>query len=139
MSAWLLLAFGAFLCNGLVLVAQKWISAHYATFTQSFLVCSFLTSALACVLALTVRRRWPKPHELALGAVAGLLSYGGNIFLLQALRDAPSYRVLPVMFGVWMVVVAVVSWTVMKERLSRRRLAALLVGILAVVLLSASG
>ncbi len=135
---WLPLAFAAFFLNGLVLIAQRGIGAWYAGWEDHFLLGVFATGALACGLLLTWQRHKPIPRDAVLGGMAGIIAYGGNYSLIRALGMADSYQVLPLVFGVWIALIAVISWLVFGERLTPRSAMALGVGMLGIVLLNLS-
>lgn len=133
---WLAPASAAFLLNGIVLITQRGIGEWYPGGENLFLLGLFLVAALVCGLALIRQRYLPTVTDLVIGTLAGAVSYGGNLCLIRALSISGSYRVLPLTFGVWMVVVTILSRLFFKERLTRGMVLALCLGIASIVLLN---
>lgn len=139
MNSWMLLAFIAFFLNGCVLITQKIIADRYPGGENLFMACVFLAGTLLCGLVLVLQKRRPRFMDFAMGGLAGIVSFGGNLCLIRALSMSHSYLVLPPVFGIWMLVVAFASRFLFREPLGRRSVLAFATGVLAIVLLSVSG
>ncbi|MGH2639647.1 MAG: hypothetical protein ACRDF4_10270 [Rhabdochlamydiaceae bacterium] len=77
--------------------------------------------------------------EAGLGALMAILSIGGQIAMAMALDlQVPGNIVFPVAIGGSILVVAVAGWVFFKERMSRLSTAGIILGFVAVILLSIS-
>lgn len=137
MNRWIALAFCAMLLNGMVLTIQKLLPVR---FTNQFLALVFVVGGLICWTLVVALKRPVRLGHFALGAVTGVASYIGNVFLIKSLSfpGAEASVVLPIVFGTSMVVVTLVSAVGFKEKLTPRGICAVIVGIASVVILSRS-
>jgi len=135
MSRWIVLAFCAMLLNGTVLTIQKLLPVR---FTNQFLALVFVVGGLICWSLVVALKRPLRLGHFALGAITGVVSYIGNVFLIRSLSVAEASVVLPIVFGTSMVVVTLVSAVGFKEKLTPRGICAVIVGIASVVILSRS-
>lgn len=136
---WLGFAIGCFFLNGLVLVAIERASAIYGKGSgDHFLLVLYFAAAVLAGAYLVAKRRRPTWKEAGLGAITGTFSSVGNLFLFMALEGGASHLVLPIVFGSWMVGVALISRLAFKESLNPRMGVALVFGVASVVLLTVS-
>jgi multidrug transporter EmrE-like cation transporter len=77
--------------------------------------------------------------EAGLGALMALLSIGGQVSMAKALDlHVPGNIVFPVAIGGSILVVAVASWAVFREKMNNLTVAGVILGFVAVILLSLS-
>lgn len=140
-SKWLRLMLLAFVANGfgpfgLKVIAQKGLSDHYR-FQYLF---SWYAGGLAFGLAafLASRGRFmAKDLVMAIGIGAG--SFGGQLFSVLALEQkVPGYIVFPITTGGNLFLVAAAGLVLFREKIGRYGVAGIVMGMLAIVLLSLS-
>lgn len=84
--------------------------------TDGFLFYLFTTAALLCWAVIVVRRRRPKRHELAVGALLGVPNFFSSYFLLHALDRLPAGVVYPVVSAGGVVAASIAGLLLWRER-----------------------
>lgn len=131
----------AFFCNGMgpfglkVLAANNLSDPYHYQFIAAYYFCGFLLIVPVVLLA-GIR---PSVKELVIGAAMGAFSFAGTLFTAFALeRGTPGEIVFPITTGGSLIVVAIAGISIFKEKIARRGIVGILIGILALALLSAS-
>jgi drug/metabolite transporter (DMT)-like permease len=129
----------AFLCNGMgpfglkVLAENNLSDAYHYQFIAAYYFCGFLL-IIPVVAAARIR---PTAKEFLIAAAMGASSFGGTLFTAFALeRGAPGEVVFPITTGGSLIVVAIAGLLLFKEKVAWQGAAGILIGILALVLLS---
>jgi glucose uptake protein GlcU len=129
----------AFFCNGMgpfglkVLAANKLSVAFHYQFIAGYYFSGLLLTTVA-VLATRIR---PNRREFLIAAAMGACSFGGLLFTAFALElGAPGEVVFPITTGGSLIIVAIAGILLFKEKVAWQGIAGILVGILALVLLS---
>ncbi|HET7214087.1 MAG TPA: hypothetical protein VFL79_10895 [Terriglobia bacterium] len=129
----------AFLFNGMgpfglkVLSANNLSGAYHYQFIAAFYFCGFLLVVPVVIAA----RIMPTRKEILIAATMGACSFGGLLFTAFALeRGAPGEIVFPITTGGSLIVVAIAGILLFKEKVAWQGAVGILIGILALVLLS---
>lgn len=96
----------------------------------------FGAAAIVALLALRRQRLSPTRDDIPLGILLGLVNIGGNIAMLAALDYLPAAIVFPAASGGGVLLVAVTSAMLWRERLSRTALLGIAVSLPALVLVN---
>ena len=129
----------AFFCNGMgpfglkVLAANNLSDAYHYQFITAYYFCGFML-IVPVVLFAGIR---PNAKEFLMGAAMGACSFAGTLFTAFALeRGAPGEVVFPITTGGSLLVVAIAGILLFKEKVAWQGAVGILIGILALVLLS---
>ncbi len=133
--SWLLLSL--FLLFGLIDTGMKFFKIHFDQVDDgAFLLALFASAGFWAWLSLLWRHKplaWP---DLRTGLALGLPNFFSTFFLLLALRELPGYLVFP-FINVGSVLLAYLAGSLFfAERLGRRKMALLVLGALAVLMLT---
>lgn len=125
------------LCGGLCDVMSKvfdtWGPAGQG---DAFLVCTFLAAFLLCVVLCAVKKQSVTRADILCGLCLGVPNYFSARFLLWALRDVPAVVAYPTFSVGTIVLVTAVGMLCFRERVERRKLLAIGLILLALVLLN---
>lgn len=115
-------------------------NAFSDTYKNEYLIVSFVGSALwLAIMGVLFERNALKStikHGLLYGFAAGIFNGVNNLFSIIAYNFFPISVLSPVKTGLGMVIGFVISVLVYKEKFSRRQIAAVILGILAVILIN---
>ena len=144
---WLIYALGAFLCTGLIGVMQKWHqNTPYKTELDGFLVIAFAISTVySFVQLLIVKQKHSfgfsdfksevSPCIITLIIIAGACVAANNKINLYLSGVLDSAVFFPVVNGGHLILTAVASYILFKERLSCQKIIGFMIGIVSVILL----
>lgn len=137
-GVWIRLMLVAFVSNGLGPFGLKVLNERgLASFQSQYLVYWYLGGAIFGVLAFLPGLREMRAREVALGALMGLCSLGGQTFTGMALSHGlPGHVAFPITTGGSLFLVAAAGVFVFKERVGGYGAAGIVLGILALVVLS---
>ena len=143
-ARWAVLALIMHLSNAGGIMTQKVCTKTFEDFNsaQFVAIAYFLASVLAFVLFVFLRARnkegkAPFSGSTVLYALGvGLLLCGFQVFYTDSIKALSSAVVMPVQCGLSSVMITLGSVLFFKERLAKKQIAAVLVGIIAVVLIS---
>lgn len=135
MNNWLLMGLLTMLLNGVVLTMQKLVPVR---FTNSYLLMFYVVGGLICWIAAAVLGKRVRLLDVAFGVAAGLMSYVGNVFMIRGLSMGRAALVFPIVYGISMVLVTLISVVCFRERLTPRGICAVIVGIASIVVLKLS-
>lgn len=107
-----------------------------AALKNQFLLYIFFAALVLCVLLCVLRRQKPGMADIIFGLAIGIPNYFSARFLLLALGEIPAMVVYPSFSVGTIVVVAAAGVLIFREKLDRRKLAALGVILAALVLLN---
>ncbi len=144
---WLLLVFIAFLCNGSTAIMQKQYKASYGEGDLIlYMGISYIVASLIFAFVYILRNskadikfaeQLKKPSMLpALALVSGLGSFVGNLILGELCDKVNGGILYPCLNGGLCVIVSIASFVIFKEKLSKKKIAAICVGVSAIVLLN---
>lgn len=135
---WLQMMLIAFVTNGLGPFGLKVLNERgLASFQWQYLICWYAGGLLFAALALNLGWAGLYPREVALGAVMGLCSLGGQIFTGLALaRGVPGHIVFPITTGGSLFAVAAAGIFVFRERVGIYGIAGIALGVISLVMLS---
>ncbi len=88
---------------------------------ELFLICTFATALLLCVVLIFHRREQPGKRELLLGLLIGIPNYFSARFLLLALEQVKAVVVYPTYSVATIVVVSIAGVCFFRERLEKRQ------------------
>ena len=129
----------AFLANGSAIFGFRVLAGHHLTdrYKNQYLITWY---SVACIIALLIflkARTWPLRREFVIGGVMGLSSIVGLLSMATALGyGMPGLVVFPVATGGNLFLVAAFGILWYKEKVGRYGLAGILVGIIAITILS---
>lgn len=138
-STWMRLMLIAFVANGLgpfglKIMAEKGLSESYHF---QYLLWWYAGGFVFCLAAFLIERVCLQPREVVMAFGIGAGSFGGQLFSLMALeKGVPGYIVFPVTTGGNLFLVAAAGVFLFRERIGKYGIAGILVGVLALVLLS---
>ncbi len=147
LKIWLPLVLIAFTCNGSTAILQKQYKASYGEDDLIlFMGISYIVASVifACVYMIRDHRadikfseqlKFPKLLPL-LGLVSGLGSFVGNLILGDLCDKVNGGVLYPCINGGLCVLVSIISFVVFKEKLSKKKIAAICVGVTAIILLN---
>ena len=146
---WVLFIVPVVIINGLMMTIQKW---HQQIMPgeeiKEFLICVFSFSCVICVAGffisrLTLKRGGtpvppvkPDKRFIGLTVLAGTSTSVGNILIVSLTTRIPSVLLFPGLQGGVVILVSVISMLLLKERISGIGKLALVLGVVAIVLLS---
>ena len=107
-----------------------------AALKDHFLLYIFIMALLACTALCLLQRQKPDRMDLLFGLAIGVPNYYAARFLLLSLESVPAMIAYPCFSVGTIVLVAVLGVICFRERLSRRKLEALLVILAALILLN---
>jgi multidrug transporter EmrE-like cation transporter len=128
----------AFVTNGLGPFGLKVLNEQgFGAYQSQYLVYWYLGGAIFGIIAFLPGMRQTKPREVALGACMGLCSLGGQTFTgLSLAHGIPGHVAFPITTGGSLFLVAAVGIFIFKERVGRYGSAGIILGILALIMLS---
>ena len=145
---WLLLIIAACLGNGFLMTLSKVHQAAYPGIdVEEFLIIGFSTAALVSLALFLVRRsregsdirHLRQKRFAAVAAVAGLTTGLGNLAALILAGRIPAIIQFPMTSGGLVILATLLSSWLYRERITRRTVTGLAIGLLALVLLSRQG
>lgn len=104
--------------------------------SDQFLLYTFASACLLCVIVLIARKERPGLRELFFGILIGFPNYACTRFMLRALEQMPAIIVYPCRGVGAIALITLAGVFVFKEKLTRRQIAAMLVIVAAVALLN---
>lgn len=107
-----------------------------AMFKNQFLFYIFVSALIMCAGVCIVRRQKIGLWDLFFGLLIGIPNYFSSRFLLHSLADIPAFVAYPCYSVGSIVAVALAGWILFKEQISRRKLIALGMIVVALVLLN---
>jgi drug/metabolite transporter (DMT)-like permease len=137
-GVWIRLMLLAFVTNGLGPFGLKVLNERgLAAFQSQYLVYWYLGGAIFGLAAFLPGLRETRAREVALGAVMGLCSLGGQTFTGMSLsRGIPGHVAFPITTGGSLFLVAAAGIFVFKERVGAYGAAGIILGVLALIMLS---
>ncbi len=130
------LSFG-FLGNGVAQFLQKYLHATgLGAYQASALIAMYAAGGLFALALLAGFKGRVGLVELGAGLGVGVCSYLGNFAVLRSLGYLPAYTIFPIVVGGPILLVALYSWLVRGERLSRSARLGIFCGLISVVLLT---
>lgn len=134
-SRWGLLAL--LLAGGLTDVMAK-VYAYYGAPARSaqYLVCTFATALVLCLACIVWKKQRFGRTELLFGLCIGVPNYVSSRFLLRAMDSVPAVVAYPTYSAGAIVLITLAGLLVFHEKFTRRRLLALAVILLSLVLLN---
>jgi drug/metabolite transporter (DMT)-like permease len=137
MKKWVISAFVSMMLSGIVVIFQKYVTIlKMDAYINIYLGISYFIGFAAC-LAIVVIKRYPvRVKTLIYGLAGGFLSYLGSYLYIVLMGVFPSSLIVPVFSCGSIIMVTIGSAVIFKEKISKRMVAALVVGILAVAALS---
>ncbi len=137
-GTWLRLMLLAFVTNGLGPFGLKVLSERgLASYQSQYLVFWYLGGAIFGVLAFLPGLKTVRSREVVLGALMGLCSLGGQTFTGMSLSSGlPGHVVFPITTGGSLFLVASAGIFVFKERVGPLGAAGIVLGIVALIMLS---
>lgn len=127
----LLLAGGT--CDVMSKVFETWGNPAH---NNHFLLMTFITAMVLCGLLCIIRRQGVTASDLGFGLAIGIPNYFSAHFLLMALTEVPAVVVFPTFSIGTIVLITLVGVCCFRERLDRRKLTALAIILLALLLLN---
>lgn len=129
----------AFLCNGMGPFGLKVLAANHLSdaFHYQFIAAYYFSGFLLTVPVVFAFHIKPTSREFLIASAMGACSFAGTLFTAFALeRGAPGEVVFPITTGGSLIVVALAGILLFKEKVAWQGVAGILIGILALVLLS---
>lgn len=149
---WLISALGGTVFSGLVGVTQKLFTNEYSSFSMDqFLCVSFLMIVVMCIAAMLIsllidKKKGiisPEEKPLALSkkaiiftVILGLILGGHNKLCTYLAGVLESFIMFPVCNGGVIALTAVLSALIFKERLTKKQLAAVIIGFVAIIVIA---
>ena len=114
------------------------VYAYYgqAALKNQYLVYTFLTALLLCTALIFAKRQRLGKWEVLFGILIGVPNYISSRFLLLSLDSVPAVVAYPTYSVGAIVLISLAGFAVFHERFTRRRLAALGVILISLVLLN---
>ncbi len=126
-----------FLLFGVIDAAIKFFKFKFPTVDDSFFMIITFGSALVWSwLYLLVIRQKVKAADVGRGLMLGLPNYCAFFFRLKALETIPAYVTFPFVNIGLIIVSALMGYLLFKEKVSRKKMLLILLGIIAVLLLT---
>jgi drug/metabolite transporter (DMT)-like permease len=126
-----------FLLFGLLDSAMKYFKLQFpATDDSFFLVIVFFSSMVWSWGYILFKRKKVKAGDMAAGLLMGVPNFFSSYFLLKALGHIPAYVVFPFLNVGMIILSALAGWLLFKEKLNRKKMILLLMGIAAVLVLT---
>ena len=110
--------------------------AGSAALKDQFLLYTFMSALVLCVVLCIVRRQKPGVMDVVFGMLIGVPNYLSSRFLLLSLADVPAMIAYPTYSVGTIIMIALVGVAVFREKLDRRKLIAIGVILAALVLLN---
>lgn len=135
---WFVLAIAALLCNGAVGVLQKLFRmSEYKAEQSGLMVVAFLVGTLFAFLLMPKRRPFlPSARFLGTAAVSGTTLGLVNTINVHISGLLPSIVVFPSVNGGGIVAAALLAYLLIGEKLSKKKTAGVLLGVLAICLIA---
>lgn len=136
MKKWFTFAIFCMLLNGMVLIFQKYVTfLSLDSFIDLYLGLSYLIGAAVCIAIVAVKKYPIRVLTVLYGFIGGVLSYIGSFLYVKLMGVFPSSLIVPV-FSIGAIIVnAIGSVVIFKEKITKRMKAAIAIGILAVAFL----
>lgn len=131
----------AFLCNGMGPFGLKVLAANHLScaFHYQFIAEYYFSGFLLTTPAVIVARIRPTRKGFLIAPTMGACSFAGTLFTAFALeRGAPGELAFPITTGGSLLVVAIAGILLFKEKIAWQGVTGILIGILALALLSTS-
>ncbi|NLY18513.1 MAG: hypothetical protein GX045_06115 [Clostridiaceae bacterium] len=136
MKKWFTFAMLCMVLNGMVVIFQKYLSVlNLGSFVNLFLGISYFIGFIACLTIIIVKKYPIKALTVLYGFIGGILSYSGSYLYIKLLGVFPSSLIVPVFSIGGVIVVTIGSVVIFKEKITKRMIATIAVGILAVAFL----
>ncbi len=128
------------LCSGVTdTMASIYDQAGAPAFRNHYLFFTFL-AALVIALGLALyKKEKPQPADLLFGVLIGVPNYFSSRFLLLSLAEVPAVVAYPVFSIGTLLFISLIGISIFHEQLSRRKLCAMVLIVLALFLLNAAG
>lgn len=142
---WLIFALLSFLGGGALGVLIKTHQYYFpGQYMISYLVIGFLSAALLAGVLIIIRRvkhgerleALKHKNVIYLVLIAGITTAVGNYFFVKLISDIPTVVLFPVSNGGQIVLMTVISVFVFKEKLTPRSILGIIIGVIAIVLIS---
>ncbi len=136
MKKWTIFAFMCMTLNGMVLIFQRYVTIlKLDSYINIYLGITYLMGFAVC-LAIILAKRYPvKIKTMAYGLAGGILSYLGSYLYTALMGIFPSSFIIPLFSIGSIITVTIGSVVIFKEKIQKRMVAALFVGILSVTFL----
>jgi multidrug transporter EmrE-like cation transporter len=128
-----------FLIFGFMDAAVKFFKLAYPNVDDSFFLIIVFSSALVwswLYLFLFISRKQVKSLDFGRGLLIGIPNYFSTFFLLKALQIIPAYIVFPLINIGTIILSALLGYITFKEQLSKKKIVFIVLGIIAVLLLT---
>ncbi len=126
-----------FLLFGFIDAAMKFFKLHFPSTDDSFFLIIVFWSAMTWSWAyILVNRTAIKPSEVLYGLFLGIPNFFSSYFLLKALESIPAYVVFPFINTGIIILSSLFGCLLFKERLDRKKIMLITLGILAVFFLT---
>lgn len=140
---WILWCMGAFVCTGLIGIMQKWHqSTEYASESGGFLVTAFLCSTVVALLMLLKEKKaeqslkpylgWMPIVVMVFTGLSAAMNHKFNLYLSGVMDSAVFF---PIANGGALVLTAAAAVILFRERLSKKQIIGIVLGIAAVIFL----
>jgi drug/metabolite transporter (DMT)-like permease len=137
MKKWVIFAFICMMLNGIVLIFQKYITIlKMDAYISMYLGISYFIGFAACLATVVIKRYPVRIPTVIYGLAGGLLSYLGSYIYILLMGVFPSSLIIPLFSCGSIFMVTIGSAAIFKEKIEKRMVIALAVGILAVAALS---
>jgi len=127
-----------FILFGINDAAMKFFKLHFPSIDDSFFLALVFFSAMAWSwgYTLVISRQRIKRGDVLAGLCLGIPNYLCSYFLLKTLEKIPAYTVFPLINTGIILVSALMGYLLFQEKLDRKRLLFIFLGIVAVILLT---
>ncbi len=126
-----------FLLFGFIDSAMKFFKLHFPAADDSFFLIIVFWSAMAWSwVYILAKRTAVKPQEVLCGLFLGIPNFFSSYFLLKALESIPAYVVFPFINTGIIILSSLFGCLLFKERLDRKKVVLITLGILAVFFLT---
>lgn len=110
--------------------------ANIPAFKDAFLLTTFLSALVLCILLCVIRRQRPDWKEVLFGLLLGVPNYFSSRFLLLSLAEVPAMVAYPSFSVGTIVLVSAAGVLFFREKLNRRKLCAIGLILVALILLN---
>lgn len=107
-----------------------------AELTNQFLLFTFMTAFILCVILVILRKEKPSKTDILFGAVIGIPNFFSSKFLISALETIPSVAAYPTFSVATILAVTITGIFIFNEKLTKLQLFSLLLIISALILLN---
>lgn len=136
MKKWIMFSFLCMVFSGIVVIIQKYVTVlNLDSFIDLYLGISYFIGFIACLIAVVAKKYPIGAKTILYGLIGGILSYSGSYLYIKLMGIFPSSLIVPVISIGVIVIVTIGSFIIFKEKLTRKMMAAIAVGILAVAFL----